>query len=495
MTEIVRDACLTWRDVEAIAAGAQLTLSTGARDRIAHARRLVEAITEKGIRAYGVNTGVGALSDTVVDVPLQRQLSRNLLMSHAVGLGPALPTPVARAILAAAVNNFCHGYSGVRLEVVDVMLALLNAGLAPEIPVQGSVGYLSHMAHGALVLIGEGHVLADGDRITGAEALARLGRAPLVLEAKEGLSLINGTPCATGMAALALARAERLLNWADIAAALTFECLKSQVVAFDAQSLALHASPGLGVVGARLRDLLAGSQVLAASAGRRTQDALSLRAVPQVHGAARDVFAHVAGAVERELASVTDNPVVTGTVAAPEVFSEAHAVGAAIGMAMDNLAPAIAQVASMSERRTDRLVNPLVSGLPPFLATESGVASGFMILQYTALSLVGENRRLAAPASLDAGVTSGLQEDMLVHATPSALKMLTILENAENILAIELLAAAQAADLREKGQRRAPGTEAIHRLIRSRIPGFADDRPLAGDVAAMREIMRTVGTI
>ncbi|MBE0581874.1 histidine ammonia-lyase [Devosia sp.] len=492
MTEIVRDDPLSWRDLAAVAAGARLTLSEATRGRIVHARNVVESIVAKGIRAYGVNTGVGALSDTVVDVPLQRQLSRNLIMSHAVGVGAPLPALEARAILAAAINNHAHGYSGVRLEVVDTMIDLLNAGFAPEIPSRGSIGYLSHMAHIAQILITGGHVLAGAERISGAEALKRIGRPVVVPEAKEGLSLINGTPCVTGLAAIAVAKAHTLLAWADVAAAMTFEVLNGQLTAFDAKSLALHASPGLAATGLRLRGLLAGSQILERSLGARTQDALSLRAVPQVHGGARDTLAYVAGIVGNELASVTDNPVVSGTVTDPEVFSEAHAVGAGIGLAMDGLAPAMALVGSMSERRTDRLVNPLVSGLPPFLAADSGAASGFMILQYTALSLVGENRRLAATASLDGGVTSGLQEDLICHPTPAALKLLAILDNVEAIIAIELLAAAQAADLRSDGLAHAPATDAVWHAIRAMVPTYTDDRPLADDVAAIRPLLRTL---
>jgi histidine ammonia-lyase len=492
MTEIVRDDPLSWRDLAAVAAGARLTLSDAARGHIVHARSLVEAIADKGIRGYGVNTGVGALSDTVVDVPMQRQLSRNLIMSHAVGIGAPLPALEARAILAAAINNHAHGYSGVRLDVVETMVDLLNAGFAPNIPSRGSIGYLSHMAHIAQILIGGGQVLAGSERISGAEALKRIGKPVAILEAKEGLSLINGTPCATGLAAIALAKAHTLLAWADISAAMTFECLNGQFTAFDAKPLTLHASPGLAETGIRLRQLLAGSQILERSLGARTQDALSLRAVPQVHGGARDMLAYVAGVVDNELASVTDNPLVSGSVSAPEVFSEAHAVGAGIGLAMDAMAPAMALVAAMSERRTDRLVNPLVSGQPPFLAADSGVCSGFMILQYTALSLVGENRRLAAPASLDGGVTSGLQEDLVCHPTPAALKMLSILDNVEAIVAIELLAGAQAADLRGDGLAHAPATEAIWRSIRATVPTYSDDRPLADDVAAIRPLLRSL---
>jgi histidine ammonia-lyase len=319
--------------------------------------------------------------------------------------------------------------------------------------------------------------------------LRQIGIAPLVLEAKEGLSLVNGTPCATGMAAVALARMERLLGWADAIAAMSAENLHVQIRAYDAESLALRLSPGIERVGARLRAALADSAILAASAGQRTQDPLCLRAVPQVHGAARDVFEFGAGVVDRELASVTDNPLVAGSPAAPRVFSEAHAVGSALGLAADALGVAIAELAAMSERRIDRLVNPLVSRLPAFLAADGGVASGFMIAQYTALALVGDNRRLAAPASLDGGVTSALQEDHVAHATPAAAKLLEILDNTQAILAIELLAAAQAYDLQPIELARAPRTDALYRAVRARIGAYADDRPLADDMAAARVLL------
>jgi len=492
VTTIVLDAPLTWPRLAAVAGGARLMLSEPARARIAEARAIVEALVETGIRTYGVTTGVGALSEIVVDRAQQSRLSHNLLMSHAVGVGAPLGPVETRAIIAAQVNNYALGHSGVSPDVVDGLLALLDADLMPEAPAKGSLGYLSHMAHIALVLIGAGRAALAGERLTGAEALARIGRAPLQLAAKDGLSLINGTPCGTGLGALALARANRLLDWADAAAAMSFEALLGEPAAFDAESLALRPSPGLLAVGERLRGFLDGSPMLAGPR-RRTQDAISLRAVPHVHGAARDAFDAAAAVVDRELASVTDNPAVAGTPAAPKVFSEAHAMGAALALALDGLGVAVATVAAMSERRLDRLINPLVSGLPAFLAGEGGVSSGFMIAQYTAASLVAENRRLASPASLDGGITSALQEDHLVHSTPAALKALTILDNAEAILGIELLAAAQAYDARAAvsvagGEAdpvaRAAGTERIYRAVRGIVARYADDRPLSDDMAA-----------
>jgi histidine ammonia-lyase len=487
---ILLDRPLSWRQLTEVADGAPLALSPDAQERIRAARTLVDAIVRKGVRAYGVNTGVGALCDVVVNEAKQAQLSRNIVMSHAVGVGPALEAPAVRAIMAAAINNFAHGFSGVRLEVAEGLLALLAHDCVPEVPAFGSVGYLTHMAHVTLVLIGEGRVLSRGRRLSGAEALESMHRAPLVLGAKEGLSLVNGTPCATGVAAVALARIERLLDWADVAAAMTFENLQGQVAAFDADALGLRVSAGVAHVGERLRVILAGSAILRQSAGRRTQDPLSLRAVPQVHGAARDLFAHVARVVDDELASVTDNPVVVGTPDEPRALSGANAVGAALGLNLDSLGIAVAEVAAMSERRMDRLVNPLVSALPAFLATDDGAGSGFMIAQYTAVSLAADNRRLAAPASLDGGVTSGLQEDHLSHATPAALKLLKIIDNAQIILAIELLAAAQAYDLRGDSLARAAQTDAFYRRVRALIPIYRDDRPLGDDVQRARELLQ-----
>ncbi|SDR59644.1 HAL/PAL/TAL family ammonia-lyase [Paraburkholderia tuberum] len=482
MTVIRTGSPLDWREVCAVAAGAPLELSAQARERIGAARALVEQIIARGMRAYGVNTGVGALCDVVVSPAEQHTLSHNILMSHAVGVGASLGAQETRAIMAAAINNYAHGHSGVRVELVERLVALLRADCLPEVPALGSVGYLSHMAHIALVCVGAGHVNWRGERISGAEALRRLGLEPLSLEAKEGLSLVNGTPCVTGLAALALQRAHRLLDWADAVAAMSFENLGGQMVAFDAGSLAYRVSPGLAQVGARMRAALLGSGLLAAALGRRTQDPLSMRTIPHVHGAARDVLAATAEVVNRELASTTDNPIIAGTPEEPRVFSQAHAVGASIALAMDSLAVAVAQVAAMAERRLDRLVNPLVSGLPAFLAQASGTRSGFMIAQYTAAALVAQNRREAAPASLDGGVTSGLQEDHLCHATPAALKALAVIDNSGRIFGIELLAAVQAYDLQPIAAERAPYTQALYSQVRAVLPTYRDDRPLADDI-------------
>lgn len=480
---------LSWRDVADVGKGEALVLSDKAWSRVEQASRIVERLVETGVRAYGINTGVGALSDTVIDRASQSRLSRNIILSHACGVGLLLPAESVRSIIAAQIANFAHGHSGVRPAIVRHLTAFLAQDCIPDVPSRGSAGYLTHNAHTALVLIGEGSATVKGKRMSGRDALAAIGLEPLVLGAKEGLSLVNGTACSTGLSALALARAECILDWADAIAALTLEAVGCQMPAFDEAVLALRPSPGIAKVGTRLRARLQGSGLIAAAVGKRTQDALSLRSVPHAHGAAWDVFEQSAIVVDRELASVTDNPAVSGTPEAPVVSSEAHAVAPALALAVDSLAIAIAQIAAMSERRMDRLVNPLVSGLSPFLARDAGSHSGFMIAQYTAAALANDNRRLAAPAALDGGVTSGLQEDFLAHPTAAANKLLSILDNAEYILAIELMAAAQAQDVVAASAQRARGTDAIQRLVRSKVSHYDDGRPLHADMETLRRLI------
>jgi len=488
---LVVDQPLSWRQIASIAEGAGISLSQDARTRIAGARIIVESIVEKGIRGYGINTGVGALCDVIIDRADQQVLSRNIIMSHACGVGEPLGRTETRAIMATMVNNFALGRSGVRVEIVELLCTMLQQDCVPVVRSKGSVGYLTHAAAIALVLIGGGYAVYRGEKIAGAEALARIGWRPLILQAKEGLSLVNGTPCATGIACLALQRMDRLACWADAAAAMSYENLGNQARTFVMDTLSMRQSDGLQQVGTTLRSYLEGSPILAEMAGKRTQDPLSLRAVPQVHGASRDQFAYVSDVVNRELASVTDNPAVGGTLDAPQVHSQAHAVAAGVALSMDSLAVAAAMLGAISERRIDRLINPLVSGLPAFLTTENGKCSGFQVVQLTAASLAAENRRLAAPASLDGGITAALQEDILTHATPVALKSLLILENLENILAIELLAAAQAYDLQPTVRESAHGTTVLRRKIRAHIPIYADDRPIADDIETMRKFMRS----
>ena len=488
---VLLDGPLKWPQVVTVAEGARLQLSGDAARRVQDAAGRVAALVDRGDRAYGITTGVGALADHVVDRDSQSRLSRNIVLSHACGVGPPLDDAPVRAIMAAQVNNFAHGYSGVRPAIVAQLLSMLEHGATPVVPSLGSAGYLTHCAHIASTMIGHGQLRLGGETLPAAVGLERLGLAPLDLGAKEGLSLVNGTACSTGLACIALARATRVLDWADATAAMTLEALGGQLSAFDAGVLALRRGTGLSEVGARIRDQLAGSAALRAAQGARTQDALSLRAIPHVHGMARDVLAQVGRVVDDELASVTDNPAVLGTPSAPQVASQAHAVAPALAHALDSCAIALAQVAAMSERRTDRLVNPLVSGLPPFLASDPGVGSGLMIAQYTACALAAECRRLATPASVDGGVTSALQEDFLAHPTAAAMKLLALLERLEQIVAIELVAACEAQDAAALQGRRSPANERMHASVRKTIARYADDRPLGPVLESAAEIVRT----
>ncbi|UUZ67030.1 histidine ammonia-lyase [Polaromonas sp. P2-4] len=484
------DTPLGWRDLVAVARdGAPLALSPAAWARIANARAIVDCIVARGERAYGISTGLGALSNVLLHGEQLAQLSHNTLLSHACGVGPLLSEAQTRAIMCAALANYAQGYSGLQRSVVEALLALLNQGVTPCVPSQGSVGYLTHMAHIGVALLGVGEVRWQGRVLPAAEALAAIGLQPLVLGAKDGLSLVNGTPCMTGLAALALADVERLADWADVIGAMSFEALRGQMDAFDAEILALKPHPGMQQVGRNLRSLLDGSEVIASSRGLRTQDALSIRSMPQIHGACRDQIAHAARQIETELNSATDNPLLLGTPQTYRVLSQANPHGESVAMAADLLRIAVAELGGVAERRLDRLVNPHVSGLPAFLVAEPGVNSGLMITQYTAASLAGENRRLAQPAVVDNFVTSGGQEDHLSLGTIAALDLHKSLENLTQILAIEYLLAAQAFEFL-KDQRFGAGTGQAWRLLRQHVPAFDADRFLAPDITQAAAVLR-----
>ncbi|AZC15837.1 MULTISPECIES: HAL/PAL/TAL family ammonia-lyase [Pseudomonas] len=489
-TIVVADAPVGWQDVVAVARhGARLELSPQAWARIDNAQAIVRQVVENGERAYGISTGLGALCNVLLAGEQLSQLSRNTLLSHACGVGPALPDEQARAILCAAVINYSHGKSGIHRQVVEALLALLNRGITPQVPSQGSVGYLTHMAHIGIALLGVGLVSYRGRIMAAAQALAEEGLQPVQLGAKDGLCLVNGTPCMTGLACLALADAERLLQWADVIGAMSFEAQRGQIAAFDPEIIALKAHPGMQRVGGNLLALLERSEVIAASKGLRTQDALSIRSIPQVHGAARDQWAHAAKQVQTELESATDNPLLLGTPEHYRVVSQANPHGQSVAMAADVLAIAMAEIGSIAERRLDRLINPHVSGLPAFLVSEPGVNSGMMIVQYVAASLCAQNRQLAQPAVLDNYVTSGLQEDHLSLGTNAALKLHQVLENCTRILAIEYLLAAQAFEFL-KEQRFGAGTGLAWSLLRERIPAYHQDRWLAPDIASAAALLK-----
>ncbi|ULT70378.1 histidine ammonia-lyase [Pseudomonas sp. BC42] len=487
---VIADAPLGWQDVVAVARhGAQLALSAQAWARIDNAQAIVRQVVDSGERAYGISTGLGALCNVVLAGEQLSQLSRNTLLSHACGVGPALADEQTRAILCAAIINYSHGKSGIHRQVVEALLALLNRGITPQVPSQGSVGYLTHMAHIGIALLGVGQVSYRGRVVSAEQALAEEGLQPVQLGAKDGLCLVNGTPCMTGLSCLALADASRLLQWADVIGAMSFEAQRGQIDAFDAQIIALKAHPGMQVVGSNLRALLDGSEVIAASRGIRTQDALSIRSIPQVHGAARDQLAHAARQVETELNAATDNPLLLGTPQQYRVVSQANPHGQSVALAADLLAIAMAEIGAIAERRLDRLINPHVSGLPAFLVSEPGVNSGMMIVQYVAASLCAQNRQLAQPAVLDNYVTSGLQEDHLSLGTNAALKLHQVLENCTQILAIEYLLAAQAFEFL-KAQRFGTGTGIAWCLLRERVPAYDQDRWLAPDIASAAALLR-----
>ncbi|WP_288377195.1 histidine ammonia-lyase [uncultured Pseudomonas sp.] len=487
---VIGNGPVRWQDIAAVARhGARLELAPQVWARIDNAQAIVRRIVDSGERAYGVNTGLGALCNVSLQGEQLSALSRNTLLSHACGVGPALPDEQTRAIICAAIVNYSHGKSGLQRSVVEALLALLEHGITPQVPSQGSVGYLTHMAHIGVSLLGVGKVSYRGRLVEAAEALADAGLTPVQLGAKDGLCLVNGTPCMTGLASLALDDASRLLQWADVIGAMSFEALRGQIAAFDAEIIALKPHPGMQVVGENLRALLDGSEVIASSKGIRTQDALSIRSIPQVHGAARDQLAHVVCQVEAELNGANDNPLLLGTPDDFRVVSQANPHGQSVALAADLLAIAMAEIGSIAERRLDRLVNPHVSGLPAFLVSNPGVNSGMMIAQYVAASLCGQNRQLAQPAVLDNFVTSGLQEDHLSMGTNAALKLHQVLENCTQILAIEYLLAAQAFEFL-KEQRFGAGTDAAWRLLRESVPAYLQDRWLAPDIASTAALLK-----
>ncbi|MGQ7857870.1 HAL/PAL/TAL family ammonia-lyase [Pseudomonas sp. 32A] len=487
---IIADAPMRWQDVVAVARhGAILELSGHAWARIDNAQAIVQRIVSSGERAYGINTGLGALCNVSLKDEQLSRLSRNTLLSHACGVGAPLSVEQTRAIICAAIINYSHGKSGLHPQVVHSLLGLLNHGITPQVPSQGSVGYLTHMAHIGVALLGVGDVSYRGRIVPAHQALTEEGLQAVVLGAKDGLCLVNGTPCMTGLSCLALADAHRLLQWADVIGAMSFEAQRGQIDAFDEEIIALKPHPGMQQVGINLRALLDGSEVIASSKGIRTQDALSIRSIPQVHGAARDQLEHATRQIETELNGATDNPLVLGTPDNYRVVSQANPHGQSVALAADMLAIAMAEIGSIAERRLDRLINPHVSGLPAFLVSNPGVNSGMMIVQYVAASLCGQNRQLAQPAVLDNFVTSGLQEDHLSMGTNAALKLYSVLENVTQILAIEYLLAAQAFEFLQE-QRFGAGTDAAWRLLREHVPAYDQDRWLAPDIAATAALLK-----
>jgi histidine ammonia-lyase len=472
----------------AIADGAPLALDPDALERVAANRATLERLVDAGTPVYGITTGFGALVSERVPVGLEERLQVNLLRSHAAGSGEPLPRAVVRAALATRVNGLLGGHSGVRPVVLEAIVALLNGGCTPTVPASGSLGAsgdLAPSAHAVLPLIGEGHVEdPDGRVLTGAAALERLGLAPLRLRAKEGLALINGTHFMSAIGALLVVRVRRLLDTADVVAAMTVDALRGSTAAFDPRVHALRPLPGQGRSAANIARALAGSA--RTDADGAVQDAYSLRCAPQVHGAAREAHGFLAGVVECELNAVTDNPLVFAE--APHVVSAGNFHGQALALALDALRLGLADLGSISERRTFRLVSPSLNGrLPAFLSPTPGSSSGYMIAQYAAAALVSELRALAHAVSVDSVPTSDNQEDHVSMGMTAATMAWRALDCLERVIAWELLCAAQALDC-DPGR---PGelVAVAHAAVRERVTELGEDRPPADDLAALRPLV------
>ncbi|HLG58615.1 MAG TPA: histidine ammonia-lyase [Vicinamibacterales bacterium] len=465
---------------------APVSLSDTARARVRAAREVVDEFAARDEPSYGINTGFGNFANVRIPHESLPELQLNLLRSHAAGVGDPLPVPVVRATMALRANVLAKGFSGIRVETLDLLLALLNRHIHPVVPSRGSVGAsgdLAPLAHLALVLIGEGEAWRDGGREPGASALARAGLLPATLAPKEGLALINGTQPSAALLGLALSGALRLARAADIAAALSIDGLQGSTTPFDARIHEARGVPGQSMSAENLRALLADSGINAAHANcGRVQDAYSMRCAPQVHGAAREAFGFARRAFDAEANAATDNPMVFAD--AREIVSGGNFHGAPVSVASDVLCLGLAQLATISERRADRLVNPSSSGLPAFLTRHGGLQSGLMMAQVTAAALTSELKTIAHPASVDTIPTSGNTEDHVSMSMAAALKAARAVELARQVVAIELLCACQAIDLLAPLTSSAPLMR-VHESIRARVPTLARDRPPSPDIASI----------
>jgi histidine ammonia-lyase len=465
-----------------------------AREKVEQARAVVDGLVREDRVAYAINTGVGRLSDIRIPPEQNRQLQINLIRSHSVGVGEPLSKEEMRAMMLLRANSLAKGYSGVRPQVIDLLCEMLNRGVHPVAPSQGSVGAsgdLAPLAHLALAMIGEGEVIFEGRQMIAAEAFKRAEIKPLVPEAKEAISLINGTQAMLAVGTLALLAAENLVATADVLGAMTLDALHGTDVAFDERIHAARPHAGQMKVAANLRRLIAGSQIRESHKDcGRVQDAYSLRCIPQVHGAVRDTLDFCRRTFEIEMNSAVDNPLVFVTdEARGDVISGGNFHGQPLAFALDYLAIARSALAGISERRIERLVNPALNeGLPPFLAPDAGINSGFMMPQVTAAALASENKVLAHPASVDSITTSGNKEDYVSMGMGAAIKLKKVVANTTNVLAIEACAAAQAIDFLSPFKTSIPLQKA-HAAIRRISPRIEHDRVLAGDFKAIAELI------
>ena len=489
---------LRLEDVREVAVSRRaVLLSPDAREGVNLARTVVDEIVAGNRLAYAITTGVGKLSDVRISGDQIRELQVNLVRSHAFGVGSPLPLAEARAMMLLRANSLAKGHSGVRAAVIDILCEMLNRGVIPFIPSQGSVGAsgdLAPLAHLALALIGEGECHDEtGTRIPASEALKRAQIKPLVLEAKEAISLINGTQAMLAVGILALLATETLVDTADVLGGLSCDALKGTDTAFDERIHEVRPHAGQMKTAANLRHMLEGSQIRESHREcGRVQDAYSLRCIPQVHGAVRDTLAYCRSVFETEANSAVDNPLVFITdlkTGGGDVISGGNFHGEPLAFALDFLAIALSALAGISERRIERLVNPALSeGLPPFLAPGAGLNSGFMLPQVTAAALVSENKVLAHPASVDSITTSGNKEDYVSMGMTAALKLRNVVDNTRNVLAIEAMAVAQALDFLAPLKTSKRG-QAAHAAIRSVCPSIEKDRVMYADVARTAELV------
>ena len=496
---------LTFAQLDAVALGGESAgLAPVAAERMNASRRIVEHLVASGTAAYGINTGFGKLASVRISPEQVRQLQLNLVRSHASGVGAPLSETETRAMMLLRANALAKGLSGVRPRVVETLCQMLNARVHPVIPSQGSVGAsgdLAPLAHLAQVMIGEGQAIFHGETLSGREAMKGAGIAPLELEAKEGLSLLNGTQAMLALLSLALREADILVDTADVAAALSLDALRGSPGALDARIMHARAYPGAATTARNLAHLNDGSQIReshrAAEKDPRVQDAYSLRCTPQVHGAVRDALARARETAAVELNSATDNPLVfVRDGAHGDIVSGGNFHGQPLAMAADQVAIALASLGGIVERRVEQMTNPLTSMLPAFLAPEPGLNSGFMIAQVTAAALTSENKALATPHSVDSISTSGNQEDYVSMGMSGARRLDRMLKNLRNTIAIELLCACQGIDLLaplKTGKLAAKAYEAVR--AKSRM--LSVDRPLAGDIETVSALIAdgTISTI
>ncbi len=472
--------------------GGHVSLSPEAAKKVGEARAVVETLVREGNPIYAVNTGVGELNNITISPKEMERLQQNIIMSHAVGVGRPLPEDATRAAMLLRANTWAKGYSGVRLEVVQKLIEMLNKRVHPVVPEKGSVGAsgdLAPLAHMALVVIGEGEAIFQGQRLSGKEAMQKAGIEPIgSLRAKEGISFINGTQVMTAIGALTLWDARKLSTLADVAAAMSMEALQATDTIVNEAIHRLRPHPGQLRSAENIRTLSKHSEIIAShKTCPRIQDPYSLRCLPQVHGASRDAIAHARGVIEIELNSATDNPLIFS--AENEVLTGGNFHGQPVALAMDFLSIALAELANISERRISRLLDPHNSGLPAFLTDHGGLNSGFMLVQYTAASLVSENKVLAHPASVDSIPTSANQEDHVSMGTIAARQATEILGNTQIVIAIELLCAAQGLDYRRPLNPGA-GSKQAYDLIRAVIPKLHSDRILYPDINKLVELIK-----